>query len=96
MSEAAKSELEKMLFNRFDVDVVPEYENLKSYLKNPDFPERENNFKHELADAILNHKLTPETYGKLTNHELETQEEVDEFLKTEIWQPLYGNEPIEL
>ena len=96
MNEVTKSELEKVLFNRFDVDVVPDYDDLKNYLNNPEFPERGENFKHELADAVLNNKLTPERYEKLTNHESETQEEVNRFLISEIWQPLYGDEPIQV
>lgn len=95
MSEPTKSELEKVLFNRFDVDIAPDYESLKNYLNNPNFPERGNIFKRELAETILNDRLSPENYEKLTNHDLETQEEVNEFLISEIWKPLYGDEPIQ-
>lgn len=69
---------------------------MKKFLTHPKFPNRAGEFKQELADAILNHKITPSHYKDLTNHELETQKEVDEFLKTEIWQPLYGDEPIKV
>ncbi len=89
-----ETELESVLFNRFDADVVPDYENLMSYLKHPNFPEREKQFKQELANAILKDTISPQTYEDLTNHELETQEEVNEFLITDVWQPLYGDEPI--
>ena len=95
-NDRLNNELKIVLFNMFDVDVVPDYEGLKRYLRHKDFPNREKEFKKELANAIKNHTLTPNIYEDLTNHDLETQEEVDEFLKTEIWQPLYDDEPIEL
>ncbi len=88
--------LERILENRFYAEAVEDYDSLKNFLTHPKFPNRAIEFKRELADAILNHKITPELYENLTNHELENQQEVDEFLKNEIWQPLYGNEPVKV
>lgn len=74
--------------HNFDIDDV------KRYLNNTNAPNRRIDFKNELAQSILNQSINPQKFEKLTGDDYETQEEVDEFLKTEIWQPLYGDEPI--
>lgn len=78
----------------FNVDVVTDYEYMKRYVSDPNFPNRNEEFKKALADAILYHKITPETYERITDAELETQEEIDELLVNDIWKVIYGNEPI--
>lgn len=89
-----QSILERILETRFNVDVATDYESLKKFLRHPSFLDRENEFKQELADAILNNTLSPEKMTDLTDADYETQEEVNDLLIKEIWQPLYGDEPI--
>lgn len=88
--------LERILETRFNVDVPTNYESLKRFLQHPNFPGREKDFKHELADAILNKTFTPDRVTELTDADYETQEEVDQLLIKEIWEPLYGSEPIKI
>jgi hypothetical protein len=53
-------------------------------------------FKTQLAEAILNHTLTPEAYKKVTSdNEYNTQDELEDWLR-EMWEEIYGNEPIVL
>jgi hypothetical protein len=68
---------------------------LLQVLNHPDFPNKEMLFRQQLADAILNHSITPEQYESLTDEEFETTEELEERLR-EIWHDLYGNEPVVL
>lgn len=88
--------LERVLENRFYAGAVYDYEDLSKFIKHPNFPDREGGFKRELANAISNHTISIQKFENLTKIDYEAQEEVDEFLKTEIWQPLYGDEPITL
>jgi hypothetical protein len=94
MSERQTSDLEYILENYFNIDIETNYESIGKYIKNPEFPGRDEKFKGQLARAILNNEITPEIYEDLTDAELETQEEVDKFLIDEIWKPIYGDEPI--
>ena len=94
MIETNTKLLEQILESRFYAEAVENYDSLKKFLGHPNFPDREREFKKQLATAILQSAVSPKRYEKLTNHELETQEEVNELLKIEIWQPLYGDEPI--
>lgn len=93
--EKVELNLSYILSAYFDVDVVTNYQSMKRFLQHPNFPNRNDGFRKELASAIIYHKITPKIYEDLTNHDLETQEEVNEFLINEIWKPLYGDEPIE-
>lgn len=86
--------LERVLETDFNVDVATDYESLKRFLRHPNFPEREKEFKQQLADAIVNRTLSPKEVTDLTDADYETQEEVNELLIKEIWQPLYDDEPI--
>ena len=86
--------LERVLENRFYAGAVYDYEDLSKFIKHSSFPDRAKEFKRELADAISNHTISIQEFEDLTQIDYESQEEVDEFLKTEIWQPLYGDEPI--
>ena len=79
----------------FNVDVKTDYEYMKRYVLDKTFPDRNERFKRALSDAILNHKITPEIYEKITDAELETQEEIDSLLINDIWKVVYGVEPIE-
>jgi hypothetical protein len=81
---------------QFNVDVVPDYEEIKRIRTDSTFfPNVDRNaFRKNLIETIIENKLTPNIYEHLTNHELETQEEVNNFLINDIWKPLYGDEPI--
>lgn len=68
-------------------------QDLLSFLRATKFPCREKEFRHQLAYAILNKTISPSQYEKLTDLELETNEEVVKEL-TELWTYLYGDEPI--
>lgn len=89
-----KSFLKKRLESTFCVDGIVNWDSFKHSLYHPDFPNREYEFRQELANAILNDTISIKEFENLTDIDFETQEEVNEFLKTEIWKPLYGNEPI--
>ena len=73
-----------------------DWESVKRFLNHPNFPDRNAEFKKELAQAITEHRISTQEFEKLTGEEYETQKEVDDFLVREIWQPLYGNEPVTL
>lgn len=68
---------------------------IKRFLNHPDFPGRNEQFKQELANAILHHAITPEEYERLTDAAYDEQESVDGELYT-LWQHLYGDEPVTL
>jgi hypothetical protein len=68
---------------------------LKRELSHPRFLHRHKEFRHQLAYAILNKTISPSEYERLTDLELETEEEVVNEL-TLLWQHIYGNEPISL
>ena len=95
MNQANPELLEHILKTRFYAEAVENYDSLKRFLQHIDFPDREAELKQQLAEAISRSTINPKRYEKLTGHELETQEEINEFLKTDIWQPLYGDEPIQ-
>jgi len=94
MQEKNGTVLEYVLGLYFHVNHGFGVEDVKNYLDNPKVSDRSQLFKKELAQAIVNHSISPKEFERLTAVDYETQEEVDEFLKTEIWQPIYGNEPI--
>lgn len=96
MNEELNKDLIYILECKFNVDVATNYDEIKSYIKDPKFPSRDVEFRNDLASTILNHSITPKIYEDLTDAELETQEEVDEFLINNIWQPLYDGEPIKV
>jgi hypothetical protein len=73
---------------------VDDWQRVKEFLNHQSFPNRNSKFKQELAETISNHSLSTKELDLLTANELETQEEVNEFLLNEIWKPLYGDEPI--
>lgn len=86
--------LEKVLGLYFHVNHGFGVEDVKEYLNNSTMPTRNNKFKYELACAISKHSINPQKFERLTGDDYETQQEVDEFLMREIWQPLYGDEPV--
>jgi hypothetical protein len=88
-----QSILKRILGARFSAGVATDLESLRKFLRDPNFPEREKAFRAELADAILNHTITPKEFEKLTSIDQDEQEDVDAFLTDEIWRPLYGGEP---
>lgn len=96
VTESKKQLLTKIIEDRFYAGAVYDYENLTKFLSHPSFPHREREFKEELSEAICNSKVSINEFEKLTGIDYETQKEVDEFLKTEIWQPLYDDEPVKV
>jgi hypothetical protein len=80
----------------FNVDVVTNHEELKRIRTDSTFFPNANRseFRKNLVETIIENKLTPSIYEYLTNHELETQKEVNEFLVEQIWKPIYGDEPV--
>jgi len=89
-----ESSLRRILKTQFKQGLGPNWDGIHQYLNHPEFPSRARNFKRELADAILNHTITPEEFEKLTDVDQDSQEDVDKFLTTEIWNQLYQNEPV--
>jgi hypothetical protein len=86
--------LEHILETRFYAEAVENYDSLTKYLRHPNFPNREKEFRQQITEAITKSTISPERYEKLTGHELETQKEVNEFLLNEIWKPLYSSEAL--
>lgn len=89
--------LESVLRRYYHVESLGQYwqEDLKRELAAPKLPKREKEFRHQLAYAILNQTISPSRYEKLTDMELETNEEVVKEL-TELWMHMYGDEPVKL
>jgi hypothetical protein len=94
MSE--ESNLKRILQTRFTQGVETDWDGIDRFLNHPDFPRRAREFKRELADAILNHRLTPKDFEDLTAIDKERQEDVDAFLRDEIWEQLYEDEPVRI
>lgn len=94
-NESTPDLLTDTLHTFFDVNGFGEgwLERLKSYLNNPAFPNRAEQFKHELAEAVLLHTITPAEYERLTNEDFDSQEDLETWLR-EVWQHLYGDEPV--
>ncbi|MEO6590667.1 MAG: hypothetical protein ABIP06_15330 [Pyrinomonadaceae bacterium] len=80
----------------FNANYTSSTETLLRELESPTFPNRKQEFREQLAEAIKNSLISNSELEKLTDDEYENQEEVNEFLINEIWKPLYGNEPIEV
>lgn len=68
-------------------------EDWQKYLRNPLAPITELEFKWHLADAILNNRLTPKEYGRLTGADAGTPEEVAADL-SELWRLVFKDEAI--
>jgi len=86
--------LKDVLKRHFNVNYTSDAETILRELVTDKFPHRNNQFKKELLTAMKTNSISTEEFNKLTDDEMETQEEVSKFLKNEIWQPLYGDEPI--
>lgn len=86
--------LEHFLKTTFSVEGSSDYESVKRTLRHQNFPDREIKFKKDLSEAIKCSKFSIDKFENLTGFDYETQEEVNEFLIKEIWQPLYGDELI--
>lgn len=81
--------LEYFLGTHFHVGVSTTRESILASLNNSNFPNRAEEFKRQLTDAILNHSISTEQLEKLTDNDCETQEEVDNFLKSYVWKTIY-------
>lgn len=87
--------LEHFLKTTFSLEGSFDYESVQRVLKNPNFPNREAEFKKELAHTILNNAISIKKFEDLTDIDYDSLEEINKYLRTEIWQPLYGDEPIQ-
>lgn len=58
-------------------------------------PEREQLFRCQLAEAILNDTITPAQYERLTDEDFDTPEDFQNWLLT-VWKALYGDAPVTL
>jgi hypothetical protein len=94
MSEA--STLKRVIETQFTQGVATDFDGLRRFLEHPEFPDRAREFKAELADAILNHRISPKEFEDLTAMDQDSQEDVDDFLTKELWATLYPNEPVRL
>lgn len=88
--------LKWVLETNFVPGVEIDWDALKSFLENPEFPDRTKKFKSELARAIIQQQITPKEFEQVTGLDQDSKEDVAEFLQTELWQPLYGDEPVDL
>jgi hypothetical protein len=88
-----ESVLRRYCHVEMSVENWPEY--LREELTALKFPRREKEFRHQLAKAILDKSIDTNQYEKLTDLEVETEEEVVQELM-ELWMHLYGNEPVKL
>ena len=93
---SSDSVLRRVLETRFTQGVATDWDDLLSFLNHPGFPGRAREFKKELADAILHHRITPLEFEDLTAIDRDSQEDVDQFLIEEIWNQLYPNEPVKI
>ena len=87
--------LESVLRRYFHVEVLSGdwQEVLQRELNFVGAPTRAAEFRRQLSDAILKRSITPAEYERLTEDELETQDEVEERLMY-LWMGLYGDEPV--
>ncbi len=88
--------LKNLLETTFSQGVETDWADLKRFLSDPKFPDRARKFKHELADAILNHKIEPPEFEMLTAIDQDSQKDVDMFLTDQIWNQLYPNESVSI
>jgi hypothetical protein len=98
VSEQAIPELLASVFRRyFQVEAFGGdwQETLRRELHYPDAPGRSEMFRQQLAEAILHHTVSPTQYEQLTEEEFDTPEDLEAWLR-EVWQHLYGDEPVTL
>jgi len=84
-----ESTLEYFLSTHFHVGVSTTRESILASLNNSNFPNRAEDFKQQLIDAILNHSISAKELERLTDSDYETQEEVENFLKNYVWKTIY-------
>jgi len=81
--------LEYFLSTHFHAGVSTARESIIASLNNPNFPNRAEEFRQQLTDAILNSSISPNKLEILTDNDCETQEEVDDFLSNYVWKTIY-------
>lgn len=91
---AAGPLLAHVLGTRFVQGVAFEWDDLFRFLRAPEFPGREATLRRELAEAILGHLVSPAEFEHLTAIDQASQAAVDDFLRVELWAPLFGG-PVE-
>jgi hypothetical protein len=76
----------------FSAGVAFTWTELRRYLKHPKAPDRWEDLRLELEDALTQNKITPAEFEQLTSCDQDTQADVDAFLLKEIWEPLFGDQ----
>ncbi len=84
--------LAHVLETRFTQGVSFEWEELFAFLRHPEFPAREATLRRELAEAISGHLVSPAEFEALTAIDRDSQADVDDFLRRELWAPLFGGD----
>lgn len=87
---AAGPLLAHVLATRFTQGVSFEWDEFFAFLRAPEFPDREATLRRELAEAILEHRVSPREFEELTSIDQYSQADVDDFLTVELWEPLFG------
>jgi len=78
----------------YHIEGTHDWDGVRRFLNQPDFPERDKDFRRELSNAILNHTIPSEEYVKLTDDDgVESPQDVEKELRL-LWQYIYGEEPI--
>ena len=87
--------LARLLYTYCDVNALGDRfpEELRLVLEAPEHPRRGEMFRQQLADAILRRTVTPAQYESLTGHDFDTPEDLEKWLR-ELWQGLYGDQPV--
>ena len=84
--------LNNILETRFTQGCGSDWVSLRAFLEHPKFPGRAKEFKQQLADAIVNHGISPAEFEELTSIDQDEQADVDQFLLEELWENLYDGE----
>lgn len=72
---------------------APLIDDLRKLIRQPKFPKRSQEFRQQLADAIVQQNITPDQYKALTDEEFDSQEDLINWLR-ELWVEIFDNEPI--
>lgn len=94
MKEKISDSMLYVLGTVYHIEGTHDWKGVQKYLNHPNFPERDIQFKEELANSILNETITPEDYSRLTDDEsVESETDVKREL-TLLWKYIYNNEPV--
>jgi hypothetical protein len=65
-------------------------QSLQRELGRPESSQREQMFRRQLAEAVVDRNIKPEDYEKLTGEDFDTQDDLQKWLQ-EVWKRLYGD-----